>query len=244
MKMIKKTILSCPSLQVETLIDLKEYIYELNKKGIGGYSVAINAEKIMMYRSNHEMRTSIDGSILPSPDGVAVVLGYKWLYGVQTLRVDLPNTILDLANEKKLRLFILGAKEEVNAKAAENIKEKFPSLVLAGRANGYFKNTEVLKEQLQKSRADFVLICMGSPKQEIMMTELREAIPKAILIGCGGALDVMSGQVKRAPMFYQNNGLEWFYRIMQRPSLIKRKWVYVPFMLLLIKATVKRFFTK
>lgn len=242
--MIKKTILSCPSLQVETLVDLKEYIYELNQKGKGGYSVAINAEKIMMYRSNPDMKTSIDGSILPSPDGVAVVIGYKWLYGVKTLRVDLPNTILDLANEKKLRLFVLGAKEEVNARAAENIKDNFPSLVLSGRQNGYFKDPKVLKEQLKAARPDFVFICMGSPKQEIMMTELKEATPKAIFIGCGGALDVMSGQVKRAPMFYQNNGLEWFYRIMQRPSLVKRKWVYVPFMFLLIAEAIKQFFVK
>lgn len=242
--MIKKTILDCPSLEVETLNDLKEYMYQLKQAGKGGYSVAINAEKIMMYRNNPSMCASIDGSILPSPDGVAVVIGYKWLYGKKTLRVDLPNTVLDLANEKELRIFLLGAKEEVNKQAAINIKKKFPHLIISGRQNGYYESLTSVKEQLEKANPDFIFICMGSPKQELIMAELEEIVPRSIFIGCGGALDVMSGQVKRAPMFYQNNGLEWFYRIMQRPSLIKRKWVYVPFMLLLIKATVKRFFTK
>jgi len=239
-----QTILTCPSLQVESLSDLKEYIYNLNQREIGGYSIAINAEKIMMYRNNPEMKKSIDGSILPSPDGVAVVIGFKWLYGIQTIRVDLPNTILELANEKKMRLFVLGAKEEINKQSVLNIINKFPAIEIVGRQNGYYKDIESVKEQLKASCPDFVFICMGSPRQEIAMTQLEDSAPQALFIGCGGALDVMSGTVKRAPMFYQNNGLEWFYRIMQRPSLIKRKLVYVPFMVLLIATSIRKRLSK
>lgn len=235
-----KTILGCPALEVTSLKPLKKYILDLVQSKKGGYSVAINAEKIMMYRNNIQMKESIDNSILPSPDGIAVVIAYRWLYSTKTIRVDLPNTILELADQHKLRLFILGAKEDINAQAAHNIKSKFPNINICGRQNGYFNDLEKVKEQLKKADPDFVFVCLGSPKQEIIMKELYKDLQSCIFIGCGGALDVMSGKVKRAPMFYQKYGLEWFYRIMQRPSLVKRKWVYVPFMLLLIFHTLKK----
>ena len=81
---------------------------------------------------------------------------------------------------------------------------------------------------------------MGSPKQEKLAARLHELIPSALLIGCGGALNILTGEVKRAPIFYQKNHLEWFYRLLKEPSRFKRQLILQLFLLKLIIEKYKR----
>jgi len=232
MKKIK--ILGANCLAVENIDEIKEYVTSLVEKGKGGYSVAINAEKIMMYKNNSEMRDIIDRSILPTPDGAGAVLGLRLLHGKRSLKLDLPKTVLELADENHYRVFILGASEDSNKEGTEKLRSIYPGIDIVGRLNGYFKDESEVAKILNESKPQIVLVALGSPKQEMFADRMSKKVKGVLFFGCGGALDILAGKVKRAPGFFINNNLEWFYRLVKQPSRIKRQWVLPVFVLRLI----------
>ncbi len=109
--------------------------------------------------------------------------------------------------------------------AAENMLIKYPNLKIAGTHDGYFKKEEEadLVKNINESGADFLCAALGAPKQEKFIYEHRNEFTNIRAgIGVGGSLDVWAGVVKRAPIFYQEHGLEWLYRFVQEPSRYKR----------------------
>lgn len=238
--MKKYKILGTPCFQITSLEEIKNYIKQLINEKKGGYSVAINAEKIMMHSKDEKMKQIIDNSILPMPDGAGAVLGFKFLYGENCIKVDLPKTILEISNEEKYKLFVLGATEEVNKMAVKRIKELYPFTNIVGRHDGYFDNEEEIISILVEKKPDIVLIALGSPKQEKFAAKLKNYLPNTIFIGCGGALNILAGKVKRAPKFFQDNHLEWFYRLIKEPKRIKRQKVLPIFFIKLVKESLKR----
>jgi N-acetylglucosaminyldiphosphoundecaprenol N-acetyl-beta-D-mannosaminyltransferase len=238
--MKKYEILNVPCFRVTSKDEIKNYIIKLIENKIGGYSVAINAEKIMMYSKDEEIKKIIDNSILPIPDGAGAVLGFKFLYKLYCIKVDLPRLILEIANENKYKLFILGAKEEVNKKAVENIKKLYPFIEIVGRHNGYFDDEKKIISILKNTQPQIVLVALGSPRQEKFAAKIKEFLPNTLFVGCGGALDVLAGRVKRAPTFFQENHFEWLYRLMKEPKRIKRQKVLPVFLLKLMKESMKR----
>lgn len=241
-------ILGAQCLAVESVEQIQEYISGLIKKGQGGYSVAINAEKIMMYSRNAQMREVIDNSLLPTPDGAGAVLGMKWLYGKKCMKLNLPRSVFELANEKKYRLFILGSKEDVNKKAVEKLFERYPQMIITGRNDGFFKNDEEIVELIEKQSPQIVMVALGSPRQEIFSFKMSSKFSKMIFIGCGGSLDTLAGKVRPVPDFFRYNNLEWLFRLLRSPGSlkrIKRQWILPVFMIkLLFTAFTKKLFKR
>ena len=224
-----------PCFSVENNDSAKKYINNLISEKTGGYSVAINAEKIMMYNQNEQMKNIIDESILPIPDGSGAILGFKFLNKLNSIKLNLPQIIYEISAEKGHRLFLFGGSEDVNSKAVSNLREKFPQINIVGNRNGYNISDEDIVLEISRSNPEIVMIALGSPKQEILAKKLLESFPHTLFIGCGGALDIISGKVKRAPLFFQNNHLEWFYRLASNPKRIKRQKVLLLFMMKIIK---------
>tara|TARA_B100000787_G_C16191425_1_gene297752 strand:+ start:1008 stop:1727 length:720 start_codon:yes stop_codon:yes gene_type:complete len=239
MKLYK--ILGVNCYQFNTVSDAKAFIKDIIISEGGGYSVAINAEKIMMYSKDINFRAIIDHSILPIPDGSGAIIGMKILYNINSIKLDLPKTIFECANESKFSLFLLGATEKVNFNTENSLNQKYPNINLVGRQNGYFDDELVVFQQIKKLNPQIVVIAMGSPKQEKLAARLNEILPSALLIGCGGAFNILTGEVKRAPVFYQKNHLEWFYRLVKEPSRFKRQLILPVFLLKLI---IKKFSRK
>lgn len=233
-------ILGTPCLNIESINDCKDFILELIKNERGGYSTAINAEKILLYSKDSKMRGIIDRSVLPVPDGSGAVLGLKLLHQVKSVRLDLPKIILEIANSKGLKLFVLGATEENNKRAVLEIEKRYPDIELVGRQNGFFENEEQIFETLNKKEPQLVLVALGSPKQERFAARINESLPNILFIGCGGALDILAGKVKRAPKFFQDNHLEWFYRLASEPKRIKRQKRLPLFFFKLLKETAQQ----
>ncbi|WP_144915916.1 WecB/TagA/CpsF family glycosyltransferase, partial [Klebsiella pneumoniae] len=94
------------------------------------------------------------------------------------------------------------------------------------RQDGYFtpEQRQALFERIRDSGAKIVTVAMGSPRQEIFMRDCRRLYPHALYMGVGGTYDVFTGHVHRAPKFWQDLGLEWFYRLLLQPSRIKRQF--------------------
>jgi len=244
MQLKKYKILQAPCFLVEDIDILKQYIINLINNKQGGYSVAINAEKIIMYSKSDNIKNIIDNSILPIPDGAGAVLGFKLLYNKKCLKVDLPKLILEISNENKYNVFLLGSHEKINKLASEKIRQTYPNINIVGRQNGYFDTKEKIINILRKTKPNVVLLALGSPKQEILAYELKDKFPNILFVGCGGALDIISGYKKRAPKIFRDYYLEWLYRLLKEPRRIKRQKVLPIFFFKLVYESFKRRFYK
>src|SRR5690606_1309319 len=101
----------------------------------------------------------------------------------------------------------------------------FPGIRVLAYRNGYLNSDEergVLIGDIVEKKPDVVFVAMGSPKQELLMEEMRRAHP-AVYQGLGGSFDVYTGQVRRAPVWWVEHNLEWLYRLLQEPSRAKRQ---------------------
>lgn len=236
--MEKIRILNTPCIPFQSHEHAKAILCKIVEGRIGGYSVAINAEKIMLYNQSDAVKDLIDNALLQTPDGAGAVLAMKWLHKRRTIKLDLPKLVLEIVNDHKLRLFVLGAVEEVNQLACERILGKYTNIQLVGRRNGYFDDVEAVAAEIAGKSANIVLVALGSPRQEFVSRTLSSIIPDTIFIGCGGALDIFAGRITRAPRFFIDNNLEWFYRLALQPSRIRRQKVLPIFLMKLIGAVI------
>jgi len=208
----------------------------------GGSKVIVtpNAEIIMAARKNPELMEMLNSADLCLPDGIGVVIASR-IFGKplaeRTTGFDLMMKVLGIAEKRSLSVFLLGGKADVADKAAARIKEMFPGLKIAGTHHGYFNKDEEDKiiDVINDRNPDILLVAMGFPKQEVFMLENREKLKFCVSMGVGGSFDVLSGNVRRAPVIMQKAGLEWLYRLITQPWRFKRMMVLPLFLLEVIK---------
>jgi N-acetylglucosaminyldiphosphoundecaprenol N-acetyl-beta-D-mannosaminyltransferase len=214
-------LMGCPCFAVSE-DTLEQQLMHFVDDNICGYSVAINAEKIQKYKKDQQLKEVIDGSIYPYPDGAGAVLGIKWLYKQSSEKINMPIRVLEIANRNKLKVFIIGAKEAVHNKGVAIIKARYPNIELVGNMHGYHSEDEIIAK-VSQTKPQIIMLAMGSPRQEIFANKLIKQCQYGFAVGCGGALDILAGELKRAPEFYINNNLEWLYRLVQEPWRWKRQ---------------------
>jgi UDP-N-acetyl-D-mannosaminouronate:lipid I N-acetyl-D-mannosaminouronosyltransferase len=203
----------------------------------GGFAVAINAEKIVNYLHDPALFALLAQASLRYPDGVGAVMALK-RKGVLSARIAGADLWLEVliraaAHHLMLRTALIGARPEVLAKVVSYLeREPYNAEVVLAR-DGYqgSSNSFELAAALRKSRPTLVFVAMGSPRQEQLIVQLRDAWPQAYYLGLGGSFDVFAGRVKRAPPWVQKLGLEWFYRLVGDPRRIKRQIKYLEFMM-------------
>lgn len=182
--------------------------------------------EIILYASNNEEFTAVLNSAdMIIPDGIGVVYGAKILGSPIKERVagyDLVCNLFPVMAKKGQSVYLLGAKPGVAETAAQNLVKKYPGLVIAGTHDGYFKDDNEVIEDINRAKPDFLMVCLGFPKQENWIYENRERINAKLAIGAGGCLDVFAGTVQRAPEFYCKHGIEWLYRLVKQPSRFVR----------------------
>lgn len=119
--------------------------------------------------------------------------------------------------EGNYKIFLLGGKKGVAEKAKEKLGER-----VIGAEHGY-QNFDVMIEKINKVKPDILLVGLGSPKQEEFIFYNLSKMPSVkVAVGIGGALDFISGYIKRAPKTMQNIGLEWLWRFVVQPWRYKR----------------------
>lgn len=192
-----------------------------------GYVVAVNPEKSFAMQQSEEIRDFIENADVIIPDGIGIVFGARILNGRKLGRVpgaDLMQEICKASGERNVRIFIYGAKEEVNAGAVEKLRQRHSDIQIVGRRNGYVREEEMddLVREINDSGADIVFLALGSPRQERWMNDYGPKLNSGACMGIGGTLDTITGTVKRAPVFMQKIHLEWFYRLIKQPSRIWR----------------------
>lgn len=199
-----------------------------NKKG--GQVVTINPEMIEYALKNPEFAQILNDADLVVPDGVGVKIALK-IKGTDLKRIagiEFSRKLLDVCAQNNFSAALIGAKPEILEKAVEKLKEETPNLNISYAQDGYFKDRLEVLNQLKEKQPQFVLVALGSPKQEEFIVEARKLLPQSLMIGVGGSFDVWSGIVQRAPVFYQKTGLEWLYRTVKEPWRLKRIFPTLP----------------
>lgn len=136
-------------------------------------------------------------------------------------------------DDQNCRIFLLGAKEGIAAKAMQRINEKVGRKIVVGAHSpsfGFEKNEEECEELIDivnKSGANVLLVGVGAPKQEKWIMKYRDRMPGVdLFMALGATIDFEAGTLKRAPAFWQKIGMEWLYRCMKEPKrLFKRYFV-------------------
>jgi N-acetylglucosaminyldiphosphoundecaprenol N-acetyl-beta-D-mannosaminyltransferase len=196
----------------------------------GGFAqhMAMNVAKLVTLRDDPRLREIVDRCSIVSPDGQGVVIASRLLGDPLPERVtgiDLMHNLLALAERRGYRVFILGARDTVLARAAKVIMQRHPKLELACR-DGYFADDDVMDvcAGIRASGAHIVFVAMSSPRKEYFLGAHGERLGAQFVMGVGGAIDVMAGITRRAPQLWQRLGLEWLFRMLQEPRRMVRRY--------------------
>lgn len=205
-----------------TMEDAVTRALEMMTRREGAYVCTPNPEMVMEARKNPALRQAINGASLVLPDGVGIVWAAKKLGKPMPQRVAGYDFLLALLEQMSGSVFILGGRPGVAKKAAQEIEKRFPQVTVAGCQDGYFTDEDAVLAKIQSASPDFLMVCLGSPKQELWMAAHRDA-GAGLMAGLGGCVDVLAGETKRAPLGWQKRGLEWLYRLLHEPRRIKRQ---------------------
>jgi N-acetylglucosaminyldiphosphoundecaprenol N-acetyl-beta-D-mannosaminyltransferase len=207
---------------------------------------AVNAAKIVKIQTDKKLREIVATSDLINPDGQSIVWASRFLKKPLPERVtgiDLMQKLLELAADKGYKVFLFGATEEVIWELREKLRRELPHLNLVGYRNGYFSPDEEkgIVREINEKRPDMLFVGMGSPKKEYWMNKYQSALKVPFRMGVGGSFDVLVGKTKRAPHWMQKLGLEWFYRFLQEPARMWKRYLVTNtlFLFYLFKERVK-----
>jgi len=226
---------------MEETIQIVEDVIKNNKQL---HHVVVNAGKIVALQKDLELRKSVNESDLINADGQAVVWASKILGKPLKERVagiDLMNNLIELAKVKKYTIFFLGATEEIVSK----VVSKYPKEIVSGYRNGYFSKEEEkeIATQITNSGANILFVAISSPKKEVFLHTHKDILSNVnFIMGVGGSFDVVAGKTKRAPMWMQKTGLEWFYRLVQEPGRMWKRYLVgnFKFIFLVLKHSFKK----
>ncbi len=218
-----------------------EQALELIRAHSGRYVVTPNPEIVMSAREDPALHRAVEQAALVLPDGVGVIYGAKILgtpLKEKTPGIDFATGVMEQLSRTGGSVFLFGAKPGVAEQAGVNLRERYPGLKIAGTHDGYFTEDAPIVEQINQARPDMLLVCLGSPKQELWMEQYAGKLQVGLMAGLGGSLDVFAGVVERAPERWQKLGLEWLYRLMKEPKRIGRMMKLPKFGLCAVKERV------
>ncbi len=189
-----------------------------------------NASHLCEMRENDDFAKACQSAHLKVADGMSVVWALRASGQPTPERVagiDLMVGLLAAAESHGLSVYFLGATPEVVAKLVEKCGVDFPKLKIAGYRDGYFgpeSHAEVIAD-VRASGADMLFVGMPSPFKDTWCERNREQIGVPVIVGVGGSFDVLAGFIERAPGWMQNAGLEWFWRFINEPRRLWKRYL-------------------
>ncbi len=234
----------------------KEYVENIlsaAKANRNHYTCVANVHMFVEAYKSEEFLNVVRSADLITPDGKPLSWAMKLLNGIQQERVagmDLLPNLLRSSEQEKLTVYFYGGTNELLLKTHEFVKQHYPNLQVAGSYSPPFRPL-TLDEQnevvlnINNSGANLVFVVLGCPKQERWMHSVSSKI-NAALVGVGGALPVVVGMQKRAPIWMQQIGMEWFFRLLQEPQRLFKRYAVTNtlFIYLLLKEYIRLKLTK
>lgn len=187
------------------------------------YVVGTNADLLQIARKDEQYRRAINRADMSLADGYGVVCASRILGVPLVQRVPCMDLLDMLLPELSgMRIYLLGGRKGTAEKAIGHLKERYPELVFCGAHHGFFTDPEKMAKKIAQCSPDVLLVCLGSPKQELWMAKYGKITGAGLACGCGGWIDICAGDLKRAPAGWRKINLEWAYRFLQEPWRFQR----------------------
>ncbi|WP_052059748.1 WecB/TagA/CpsF family glycosyltransferase [Lysinibacillus fusiformis] len=199
------------------------------------FVVTANPEVVMQANENPTVKGYLNQATYICADGIGVVKAAQILGDSLPERVtgyDTMVKLLEVGQQKRFKIYLLGAQKETIEKTIANIHKNYPNVEVVGYHDGFFDwNNNHIADDISALQPDLVFVALGVPRQEKWITENLDKFSKGVFIGVGGSFDVIAGTVKRAPVIWQKLNLEWLYRLLRQPSRFIRMLVLPRFAL-------------
>lgn len=207
-----------------------DYVERIIKERTPTQHVVINASKVNLMEKDRKLQEIVNSCPLINADGASIVWAAKKLGIPLKERVtgcDLFQKLVKVAWEKNYKIYLFGAKEEVVIKVKSIYEKQYPGIQIVGYRNGYFteKDEPEIVKQMHDSGADMMFVAFSSPKKEYWVNKYLNDIGIPFVMGVGGSFDIVAGVTERAPIWFQNHGLEWFYRFIQEPRRMWKRYI-------------------
>jgi N-acetylglucosaminyldiphosphoundecaprenol N-acetyl-beta-D-mannosaminyltransferase len=191
-----------------------------------------NVDFLVNSVGDDELREILNRCDVVLADGMPLVWASRFLGTNVRERVagaDLVPQLARLSSQRGYRIFMLGADEESSAGAARWMQRNFPGVCIAGRYSPRFQPLEEMNHEdillrIEEAKPDILFVAFGNPKQEKWIAMHRHRLRVPVCIGVGGSFEFLSGKLRRAPVWMQQNGLEWIYRMIQEPSRLAKRY--------------------
>ncbi|RGS94474.1 WecB/TagA/CpsF family glycosyltransferase [Collinsella sp. AF20-14LB] len=206
---------------------LAEHINNLH----GEYICVSNAHTSVMAHDDPSYWACQAESLMSVPDGKPLsVVGRKTVDSMDRVTgPDLMREIFEISSQYGWSHYFYGNEQKNLDALKQTLLRDYPNLNIAGMEPSVFRSlSEIEKAELSNriadSGADFAWIALGAPRQEVLMHELKGG-PQPLMIGVGGAFNVLAGVVPEAPIWMQNLSLEWLYRLIQEPKRLFKRYL-------------------
>lgn len=217
-----------------TMDETLDAIDSLIKEDNCSYVVTPNVDHIVQLEKDEELKRVYENASLILTDGKPLIWISNWYKTSIKEKIsgsDLFPRVCDLAAKKGYTMYLLGAAEGVADKAAKNLMNKYKGLNIVGTYSppfGFEKDKLELKKierQIQEVHPDILIVGLGCPKQEKYMYHHCKELDVPISFGLGASIDFEAGNIKRAPRWMSEHGLEWLYRITQDPKRLAKRYL-------------------
>jgi len=213
--------------------------------GHGGWMVNPNVDVLRQIHANRELQSLIEQADLLIADGMPLI----WASHIRNTPLcervaggQLIWTLSAAAADSEIPIFLLGGNVGVAERARMALCARYPHLRVAGThcpPLGFENDSDRIEEiilKIERTSPGVVFCGLGFPKQERLMAALAQRFPEIWFVGSGASLTMAAGDVRRAPRWMQQAGLEWFYRLLQEPRRLFSRYIFhdVPFALRLI----------
>ena len=209
-------------------------IEELIQENRSAYVVTPNVDHIVKLERGGELNEVYKNADLILADGKPIIWISKW-YGTPIKEKisgsDLFPRLCEVSAKKGYRVFFLGAAEGVADKAAENLKKRYSGLQVVGTYSpplGFEKDEREVKKIcriIKDARPHILIVGLGCPKQELYIYHHKDELNVPISLGLGASLDFEAGNIRRAPKWMADHGLEWLFRITQDPKRMAKRYL-------------------
>lgn len=190
-----------------------------------------NLDFLQKARANRDYQELLNRT-LNVADGVPLIWASKLLKQPLPGRVngtDILERLCQMAADKGWRVYLLGAMPDVNQAARDRLTERYPGLQIYGHGPQIELTDDeanrAIATEVAKAKPDILFVALGAPRQDFWIDRYQALTGAKVAMGCGGALDIVSGLYKRAPLWMQRNGLEWLYRLTQQPGYLWKRYL-------------------
>ncbi|VVA44223.1 Glycosyl transferase, WecB/TagA/CpsF family [Candidatus Roizmanbacteria bacterium] len=228
---------------------LEKILLYIGKPTCFFHIVSLNPENLIATTESEIFKKVVETAQIKIVDGIGVVLAGRWL-GVETgervTGVGLMEDLLKMASDRRLRVLMIGGKENLALRLAQCYQEKYIEAKFNG-IQGIVDIQDPSEDEEDKIfsivtayKPHLVFVAFGSPAQELWIERHKNKLTNCVAMGVGGAFDYLSGNVNRSPTFIQKIGLEWLYRLVIQPWRWKRQLRLLKFIWLIIKQKLKK----